>query len=493
MNPTTKYTPHRTHGRQKSLSDAFKTIRTRKGSMSQNAQEIAEALKAPVSWTLISLCSIWYATSALSNTSAKNILNAFDRPSTLTMTQFAFVCGFCLIFHGLANQFPQLKDNIKELRHGIRYPTKKIIKTTIPLACFSLAGHLLSHRATSRIPVSLVHTIKGLSPLFTVFAYRWFYNIRYPTSTYLSLVPLTVGVMFACSGAPTSTGNFLGIIYAFSAAVIFVTQNIFSKRLFNEAKEAEDASHARPGQAASDKLDKLNLLFYSSTLAMLLSTPFWFVQEGWGMMSEFVRDGHIDITPRPGKPGMDGHLLFLEFFKNGVFHFLQNIIAFVLLSITSPVTYSVASLIKRVAVVAWSLLYFRNSTTYIQGFGIALTFFGLYLYDRTGHGGKADEKAQLTGIKEEPLLPVVGDGSGDFTATPLNGHLSSNGLPFNSISSAANPYLNGAGRNNGLGSLMDGVGGRQRADSNSRGRRTRGSSMAATVPWSAKAGDVKAA
>lgn len=41
------------HDRQKSLSDAIRTIRTRKGSVSANAQEIAEALKAPVSIKLV--------------------------------------------------------------------------------------------------------------------------------------------------------------------------------------------------------------------------------------------------------------------------------------------------------------------------------------------------------------------------------------------------------------------------------------------------------
>ena len=43
----------RSHGRQKSLSDAIRTIRTRKASVSANAQEIAEALKAPVSPKLV--------------------------------------------------------------------------------------------------------------------------------------------------------------------------------------------------------------------------------------------------------------------------------------------------------------------------------------------------------------------------------------------------------------------------------------------------------
>lgn len=41
------------HGRQKSLSEAIRTVRDRKGSVTQNAHEIAEALKAPVSGKLI--------------------------------------------------------------------------------------------------------------------------------------------------------------------------------------------------------------------------------------------------------------------------------------------------------------------------------------------------------------------------------------------------------------------------------------------------------
>jgi solute carrier family 35 protein E1 len=41
------------HGRQKSLSDAFRTIRTRRASVSANVHEISDALKAPVSPKLI--------------------------------------------------------------------------------------------------------------------------------------------------------------------------------------------------------------------------------------------------------------------------------------------------------------------------------------------------------------------------------------------------------------------------------------------------------
>ena len=44
------------HGRQRSLSEAIKIVRTRKASISENAHEIAESLKAPVSFTLVVRC-----------------------------------------------------------------------------------------------------------------------------------------------------------------------------------------------------------------------------------------------------------------------------------------------------------------------------------------------------------------------------------------------------------------------------------------------------
>lgn len=41
------------HDRQKSLSEAFRTIRTRRASVTENASELAEALKAPLSVRLV--------------------------------------------------------------------------------------------------------------------------------------------------------------------------------------------------------------------------------------------------------------------------------------------------------------------------------------------------------------------------------------------------------------------------------------------------------
>ncbi|KAF5027041.1 hypothetical protein F66182_849 [Fusarium sp. NRRL 66182] len=394
----------RGHNRQKSLTDAIRTIRGRNGSVSQNAHEIADALRAPVSPKLIILCLMWYASSALTNTSSKSILIAFDKPATLTLVQFAFVSSLCVVMAWFATIFPVLRTRITALKHPIRKPTRDVIRTTLPLAAFQIGGHLLSSSATSKIPVSLVHTIKGLSPLFTVLAYRLVYDIRYPNATYLSLIPLTLGVMLACSGKTTYGGELSGVIHALLATVIFVTQNIFSKKLFNEAAKAEaESPHSLP-----KKLDKLNLLCYSSGMAFVLTLPIWLWSEGFALLKNLYQEGSIDLNEHPNS--MDHGRLTLEFVFNGVFHFGQNILAFVLLSIVSPVTYSVASLIKRVFVIVMALVWFRSPTTPLQGVGIALTFLGLYLYDRTKAGNKADQKAQSMQSKRSSLLPITSNG-----------------------------------------------------------------------------------
>ena len=305
---------------------------------------------------------------------------------------------WCIFFAYLSHAFPYLRTAIPALKHGIVPPTRRVIKTTLPLALFQIGGHILSSVATSKIPVSLVHTIKGLSPLFTVLAYRFIFHVHYSIATYLSLVPLTLGVVLACSVEFSS--NLIGILCAFVAALIFVSQNIFSKKLFNEAARVEAdgfESHQHT------KLDKLNLLCYCSALAFLLTAPIWLWTEGFHLIHELYAAGTVELVDKPS--ALDHGRLTLEYVFNGIFHFGQNIIAFVLLSMVSPVTYSVASLIKRVFVIVAAIIWFGNKTTNVQAAGIVLTFVGLYLYDRTSDAAKADRRARLR--SEATLLPLA--------------------------------------------------------------------------------------
>ena len=397
------------------------------------------------------LCLVWYLSSALTNTSSKSILNAFPRPITLTIVQFAFVSLWCFFFARLAKESPTFRALVPALRHGIRPVSREVIITTLPLALFQLGGHVLSSTATSEIPVSLVHTIKGLSPLFTVMAYRLVFNVHYSVYTYLSLVPLTVGVILACS--TEFSGNISGILCAFFAALIFVSQNIFSKKLFNEAARAE-ADALPPSQGHPKKLDKLNLLCYCSTMALILTFPLWIWTEGLPIIAEVYSSGSVPLSNKPH--ALDHGRLTLEFVFNGIFHFGQNIIAFVILSMVSPVTYSVASLIKRVFVIVIAILWFRQPTTNVQALGIGLTFLGLYLYDRTHDSARAAK--HLHKAQAQPLLPLD---------TTDQSHQNANAIFETPISMSSGQAFSNA---NGFA-----VGEDRRNDSNGPGRPRRGS------------------
>lgn len=312
------------------------------------------------SFRFVSLCLLWYASSALTNTSTKSILNTFNFPVTLTFIQFGLVSAWCGVYATIAKDIGGVKvHHMLGNRTGILTPTLEILLTTAPLSAFQIGGHMFSSIATSKIPVSTVHTIKALSPLFTVIAYRVVFGVRYSFFTYLTLVPLMLGVVLTCSFRMTS--DYIGLTCALAACIVFVTQNIFSKRLlFRDDDDYKLLSR--------EHLDKMNILFYSSGLGFILMSPIWFRAEGLSLL----RSNDLNFNSS----------LIIQFIFNGTVHFAQNLLAFSLLSLVSPVSYSIASSVKRIFVISVSIIWFGQPTTWWQALGIVLTFVGLYGYDR---------------------------------------------------------------------------------------------------------------
>lgn len=318
------------------------------------------------------MCFLWYSSSASTNTIAKKILNEFKQPLTLTFVQLAIVAILCVIV------------SLVDVGIGhIRRPTPMIVMTILPLAVFQIVGHTLSSAAMSYISVSFTHTIKALSPLFTVLLYRSVYKIIYSIKVYSSLVPLTLGVMLVC--ATELTFNTFGVLCALASTGVFVVQNIVSKKIFNNAASKHISS--------SMKIDKMNMLFYSSFMAAVLMAPLWLYSDG---MQLFRRDLEF--------PSVSLQKLFV---LNGISLFAQNILAFTILSQVSPVTYSIASLFKRIFVITSSIIYFGDSVSLLQSSGIALTFFGLWMYNQAKTDVARGEK-QISAIQESKatFLPI---------------------------------------------------------------------------------------
>jgi len=265
------------------------------------------------------------------------------------------------------------------------------------MGCFQVGGHIFSSMAISRIPVSTTHTIKALSPLFTVAAYALLFGVRYSAKTYISLLPLTLGVMLACS-FDVSASNAIGLLCAFGSAIVFVSSNIFFKKIMPTGSSS-----------SSHKLDKLNLLFYSSSMAFLLMIPIWvFTDLPLLVASQAAELGHI-AHPEQGHAA--AHTVAYYTFLNGIVHFAQNIIAFIILASVSPVTYSIASLFKRVAVICIALVWFNQHVHPLQGLGIGLTFLGLWMYNSAkGDIARGETRRHSIELARDFALPITYSG-----------------------------------------------------------------------------------
>ncbi|KAK6464873.1 member of triose phosphate translocator family [Scheffersomyces coipomensis] len=369
----------------------------------------------PIDIKITILSSLWYLTSIISSNSTKSILTQFQYPITLTEFQFSLNALFCIILLGLLNLNPSL---IKVFPIGtiptnlsipqFLTPTAKIISTTLPMGGFQFIGHLTSHKATSLIPVSLVHTIKSLSPLVTVFIYRFLFSVTYKSVTYITLIPLIIGIMLTCYKPASSTSTpfyFTGLLFAFISMMIFVSQNIFAKNRLTiketsalpnfKDKQSQDipqfptssSSSSSSSQKSSflnnmfvdnsnddKKLDKLTILFYCSSIGFLLTLPVY-------LISELINNDKISLFNLSNS-------IFILIIINGFAHFLQSLLAFQILGMLSPVNYSIASILKRIVIILISFIWENkiNAKKFssLQQFGLLLTLFGLYCYDRWG-------------------------------------------------------------------------------------------------------------
>ncbi|KAG0148635.1 hypothetical protein CROQUDRAFT_31795, partial [Cronartium quercuum f. sp. fusiforme G11] len=342
------------------------------------------------------LCCLWYGSSALSSNTGKAILNRFKYPITLTIVQFGFVAIWCALF-----------ISIREGGFwGIKKPTKSTIHGTLTMSLFSITGHIFSSMAIARVPVSTVHTIKALSPLFTVIAYAGLFGVRYGFATYFSLLPLTLGVMLACSFDLRANGT--GFLCALGSTIIFVSQNIYGKKLLpQENDESKGLTNKSSSSSNSNgKMDKLNLLFHSSAIAFLLMIPIWIWFDLISIFTLWLDPiSNLNLSSNTHQNSTSSSLMFY-FFCNGTVHFTQCILAFSILSRTSPVTYSIASLIKRIAVICIAIVWFGQPVSSIQAFGMLLTFSGLYIYNQSKSAiDKGELKRGKFERKHDLLLP----------------------------------------------------------------------------------------
>lgn len=156
-------------------------------------------------------------------------------------------------------------------------------------------------------------------------------------------------------------------------------------------------------------------------------------------------------------------------FTDGVLNWLQNIIAFSVLSLVTPLTYAVASASKRIFVIAVSLFILGNPVTWMNIFGMLLASLGVLCYNRVSDIIKNKQTKQflvLNGVlistlivtecnewdwhilqakqlsRSQTVLPFTNESWNKYTPLPSTDNLYRNGK------SVTNGGLNGYKSNN---------------------------------------------
>jgi solute carrier family 35 protein E1 len=269
----------------------------------------------------------------------------------------------------------------------------------------------------------LTYTLQALTPLFTVLSFHFLFHIHYSFMTYLSLLPLTLGVMMACTSLSFSANDLVGLSSALASTLIFVAQSIYSKNLIGRADNSKESRHEREG-----KLDKVNILYYSSASSVFLMIPMALYYDGTALLF-----GRSSSPPLPlGVPPASLSYIVALIAANGVVQFFQTFLAFSVLMLVSPITYSIASLFKRVFVICVAIVWFGQSVSGLQWLGIVLTFVGLYLYN--------DNKAIKSIEKGENKLREEAKDKGMSLPTTTNFTSKAN-MPTSPISSTTSSMI----------------------------------------------------
>ncbi|KAH8236197.1 solute carrier family 35 member E1 homolog [Drosophila bipectinata] len=303
---------------------------------------------------VLMMCLFWYVISSSNNVIGKMVLNEFPFPMTVTLVQLCSITLYSGPFF-----------NLWRIRKYQEIPRSYYWRLIVPLAVGKLLASVTSHISLWKVPVSYAHTVKATMPLFTVILTRLFFGEKQPTLVYLSLLPIITGVGIAT--VTEISFDMMGLISALISTMGFSMQNIFSKKVLKDTN-----------------IHHLRLLHLLGKLSLFIFLPLWLY------MDSFAVFRHTAIK------NLDYRVIAL-LFADGVLNWLQNIIAFSVLSLVTPLTYAVASASKRIFVIAVSLLILGNPVTWVNCLGMTLAIVGVLCYNRA---------KQITKGREPPTLPL---------------------------------------------------------------------------------------
>ena len=312
--------------------------------------------KAVAQRTVLALAiACWYAANIAFNIINKTLMKSF--PLFITITAVQMLSGAAISLFLWTTRL-----------HRFQRATAADLRKIYPLALAHLFGNLFTNYSLRQMAVSFTHVVKASEPFFSVVLAKIFLpGAAFTWPIYASLVPIVVGVVMA--SITEVSFNWPGFLTAVASNVSFQSRNVLSKKFMKGVR-----------------FDDVNLFGWISCLAAATATPLALLCDG-------ARYGAVWGAATAG--GGAARLL-LMLLSCGVLHYLYNQFSYIVLQRVSPVSHSIGNTVKRVAVIASSVLFFRNPVSSQNMMGTAVALAGVAVYSRVksqrGGDGKAPSK-----------------------------------------------------------------------------------------------------
>lgn len=294
--------------------------------------------------------SIWYAVSALYNIYNKRALNAIQMPWTMALLQLGA---------GLLIFIPLWVLNIRKSPLHSFSSSIELFWALKHIVLFASIAHFSGVFALGLGTVSFTQVVKAAEPLFTAVVGGLFAQEILPIRSYLSLIPVMIGVCLASVSELTFSWPCFaaGIISnSFSGA-----RNVFSKKLMKK------------NIALLENLSAENMYSILTVFCFLLVLPVTLLVE-WSEWVQFYSRWQVGGLTLPERRGV------MDAVISGLLFYLYNEMSFKVLSEVSPITHALANTMKRIVIIITSVLAFGNKMTIAGQIGSALAIMGTFLY-----------------------------------------------------------------------------------------------------------------
>ncbi|QDS68563.1 hypothetical protein FKW77_000362 [Venturia effusa] len=238
---------------------------------------------------------------------------------------------------------------------GYVKPTKLGTHETLVLVAFSFLFTIniaISNVSLAMVSVPFHQIMRSTTPVFAILIHRIMFSRSYSTSTYLSLVPLTVGVGLCTYGDYYFTP--VGFIYTLAGTILAATKTIVTNRLMT-------------GTLA---LPALEILLRMSPLAALQSLFLAHYTGELKVFVEWVEAGHLTNS------------MILALVGNGTIAFLLNVSSFQTNKLAGALTITVCGNLKQCLTIVCGIVLFHVKVGPLNALGMVFALLGAALYSK---------------------------------------------------------------------------------------------------------------